>query len=269
MHSHQPNHKSAAIAPNSNTNNLDNTAADTKQPSQLNTAALKQQILQLSQDRDTEPLNQKVLFFNNTLAPLFEELSRRNPHPSAEEQVPLMPGVWSPVWSTIPFQDTLPGRIRNQSYQIFHDDGYYANIARYAPGYRLSFLQKLSSILVAYDLMFVQKFEVRNGQWYIQNIGIKQALRMKAIPLSINKAEEWFTTFITSGSQQNSSAQTGIPKLGNLDQRTAKRFKTAFRATPQFEHLYIDRDFRLVRTQREAKQRPSYTLAVRRSETVV
>ncbi|WP_289500572.1 hypothetical protein [Gloeocapsopsis sp. IPPAS B-1203] len=35
-------------------------------------------------------------------------------------------------------------------------------------------------------------------------------------------------------------------------------------ATPQLEHLYVDRDFRIVKTQREAAQRPSYTIAIRR-----
>ena len=54
-------------------------------------------------------------------------------------------------------------------------------------------------------------------------------------------------------------------QLENLNSSTAKRFKTAFGATPQFEHLYIDPDFRIVKTRREAKQRPSYTIAIRRN----
>ena len=52
-------------------------------------------------------------------------------------------------------------------------------------------------------------------------------------------------------------------ELKNLDSSTAKKYKTALGATPQFEHLYIDRDFRLVKSKREAKQRASYTIAVR------
>ena len=83
--------------------------------SHQSTEELKQEILRLTENRDTEPLNQKVLFYKNSLAPLFEELSRRNPFKNAEEQVSLVPGVWSPIWSTIPFQDSLPGRIRQQS----------------------------------------------------------------------------------------------------------------------------------------------------------
>ncbi|HEY9728229.1 MAG TPA: hypothetical protein V6D50_17395, partial [Chroococcales cyanobacterium] len=57
-----------------------------------------------------------------------------------------------------------------------------------------------------------------------------------------------------------------IPKaelLPNLDKSTAKRLETTLLTIPQFEHLYVDRDFRLVKTRREAKQRPSYTIAVR------
>lgn len=235
------------------------------QLSHRSTEELKHELLQLTKSRDTEPLNQKVLFYKNELAPIFEELSRRNPFPKAEEQVSLVLGVWTPVWSTIPFQDTLPGRIRDQSYQIFHDNGYYANIARYAPGHKLPFLQKLSSILFAYDLMLVQKFEVLNGQWYIQNIGIEQAFRARAIPLSIDKADDWLTAAVKSNPKLSSQTidYPKAPSLNNLDKSTAKRFEKAFLATPQFEHLYIDHDFRLVKTQREAKQRPSYTIAVR------
>lgn len=233
--------------------------------SHQSTEELKQEILRLTENRDTEPLNQKVLFYKNSLAPLFEELSRRNPFKNAEEQVSLVPGVWSPIWSTIPFQDSLPGRIRQQSYQIFHDNGYYANLARYAPGNKLPFLQKLSSI-IAYDLMLIQKFEILNGQWYIQNIGIKQAFRIRAIPLGVDKAEKWFTGAVKSNSKGDFQTvdSTKALQIRNLDKSTVKKFKKAFLATPQFEHLYIDRDFRLVKTQREAKQRPSYTVAVKR-----
>ncbi|MBV8885142.1 MAG: hypothetical protein JO235_14265 [Chroococcidiopsidaceae cyanobacterium CP_BM_RX_35] len=234
--------------------------------SHWSTEALKQEVLQLTHNRDIEPLSQKVLFYKNSLAPLVEELSQRNPFKDAEEQLSIVPGVWTPMWSTIPFQDILPGRVREQSYQIFHDNGYYANIARYVPGHKLPFLQKLSSILIAYDLMLIQNFKIVNGQWYIQNVGIEQAVRIGALPLNINKAEDWFTT--SSNSRLGSNSQTlgskEVPKLKNLDRNAAKSFKKAFLATPQFEHLYIDNNFRIVKTQRETKQRPSYTIAVRR-----
>jgi len=36
--------------------------------------------------------------------------------------------------------------------------------------------------------MLIQRFEVLNGQWYIQNIGIKQTFRIRVIPLDIDKA---------------------------------------------------------------------------------
>lgn len=230
-----------------------------------NTEEIKQDILQLVENRDTEPLNQKVLLYKHELAPLFEELSLRNPFPHPEDQVSLVLGVWTPLWSTIPFQDTLPGRIRKQSYQIFLDNGYYGNIARYAPGQNLPFLQKLSS-LYAYDLMVLQRFEIVNDEWRIQNVGIEQAFRMGAIPLTIGKAEDWLTKVVKSKQKVASQAAGDIkaPSLENLDESSVKRFKKAFLATPQFEHVYIERDFRIVKSRREAKQRFSYTIAVRR-----
>lgn len=237
----------------------------TDELSHQSTEELKQKLLQLTANRDAEPIKQKVLFYKNELAPIVEELKRRNPYPRAEDQVSLVIGSWSSVWSTIPYQDIVPGRIREQSYQIFHDNGYYANMARYAPGHKIPFLQKLSSILFAYDLMVLQKYEVRESQWQIQNIGIEQAFRLGAMPLSIEKAEDWFTKIVKS--RENQSSQTidspQAPSLENLDKSTAKKLNTAFLMVPQFEHLYIDPDFRVVKTQREAKQRPSYTLAVR------
>lgn len=231
----------------------------------LSTEELKQQLLHLTKDRDTDPFSTKVQFYKNELAPLFTQLSRRNPFPNAQEQVPLVVGVWTPIWSTIPFQETLPGRIREQSYQIFQDNGYYANIARYAPGSKLSFLQKISSILLAYDLMIVQKFEIDNGQWFIQNVSIEQALRVRGIELRIDKAENWFNKIIKSKFPKDSqNLEVAKPEFKNFNKSTTKKFEKIFKATPQLEHLYIDRDFRLVKTQREAKQRPSYTIAVRR-----
>lgn len=244
---------------------LVNKVLNSDQLSHRSAEELKHELLKLTKNRDTETLNQKVLFYKNVLAAIFEELSRRNPFPNAEEQVSLVPGVWSPIWSTIPFQDILPGRIREQSYQIFHDNGYYANIGRYAPGHTLSFWHNISSRLLAYDLMVIQKYEVKNGEWYIQNIGIEQAFRSRENPLSIDKAGDWFNAVVKSNPKVYSQT-TDYPKaplIENLDKSTVKRFKKILLATPKFEHLYIDRDFRLVKTRREAKQRPSYTIAVR------
>ncbi|MEM7757998.1 MAG: hypothetical protein AAF298_07720 [Cyanobacteria bacterium P01_A01_bin.40] len=241
---------------------LNSTASNTQELKQKTTAQLKQELLELTQDLDLQPLRQKVEFYQEQLALIVAELSQRNPFPQAEEQIPLIVGVWTPVWSTIPFQDVLPGRVSSQSYQIFHDDGFYANIARYAPGnkLKLGWLQKLASVLLALDLIVIQRYGVQDGRWQIENIGIKQAIRWQGVDLTIAKADSWFTKVI----QSRFSAQTDTKvELKNLNNSTNKKLKTAFRATPQFEHLYIDRDFRIVKTKREAKQRPSYTIAVR------
>jgi hypothetical protein len=225
---------------------------------QLSTAALKQELLRLTAKRDTDALSQKVQYFKDTLAPVFEALSTRNPYPKVEEQAALVIGAWKPLWSTIPFQDTIPGRLREQSYQIFHADGYYANVARYAPGKQMPLVRQLPSFLFAYDFMIVQQYQIANAQWYIQNVAIQQKLRFGPVPLSPERAEAWFTK--VAAAQKKVAA---MPDFENLDQKTAKRFSTIFQATPQLEHLYIDSEFRLVKSQRSAKQRPSYTIAVR------
>ncbi|MBW4539140.1 MAG: hypothetical protein KME43_08320 [Myxacorys chilensis ATA2-1-KO14] len=232
----------------------------------FSTEALKAEILSLIKDRDAEPLKEKVAFHKNELAPYFEELQRRNPYPAVEDQIPVVLGVWTPVWSTIPFHDALPGRLHDCSYQIFRDNGYYANIARYAPGNRYSLLKKLSAFLVAYDFMVMQKFEVRDGEWFIQNVAIEQKFGRRIIPLTIERAANWFDTVLRSRWEELTE-KTALPKelkLENLDKNTVKKFEKTYLAIPKFEHLYVDHDFRVVKTQREAKQRPSYTIAVRR-----
>jgi hypothetical protein len=231
--------------------------------SQKSTEELKQELLDLTCDRDADPMSQKVQFYKDQLAPWFEELSRRNPFPDAADQVRLVPGVWMPVWSTIPFQDIFPGRVYDQSYQIFQADGYYANMARYAPGSKLPIFQKLAAKLLTYDFMILQKFEVVEGQWYIQNVAIKQAFRINVSPLTIDKATTWFNQAVRSQLQKSAEAIEQKPNFEKLDKSTARKYEKIFQAKPQLQHLYIDPDFRLVKTQREAKQRPSYTIAVR------
>jgi hypothetical protein len=236
----------------------------TKPFNSWSTQEIKNELLELVKGRDTEPLNAKVNFYKNELLPYFEELSQRNPFPIVEEQLPIILGVWAPIWSTIPFHDNLPGRIREQSYQIFHDDGYYANIARYAPGHESSFWKKVSSRLPAYDFMVMQKYEVRNNQWWIQNVGIFQAFRNREIPLSVDEADNWFTHVVNT--KVKPALQKGdLPKalkLENLDRNTVKKYEKTYLANFHLEHLYVDCDLRLVKTQREASQRPSYTIAV-------
>jgi hypothetical protein len=230
------------------------------------TPELKDKILELVKGRNLEPLKSRVKFYKNELAPYFAELSRRNPYPQVIKQVPIVMGVWIPLWSTIPFQDILPGRLHDHSYQIFHDDGYYANIARYTPGQQSAFWRKFTSKLPAYDLMVLQKYSVQNEQWYIKNVGIFQALKNRENALTVDDANEWFTTIVKSQFEEslsNADSQQDL-KLENIDRNTAKKLEKAYLATSALEHLYIDNDFRLVKSKREATQRPSYTIAVRR-----
>ncbi|NDJ17501.1 hypothetical protein [Myxacorys almedinensis] len=234
--------------------------------SNLSTEDLKAEVLALTNGRDGEPLKEKVAFHKRELAPYFEELQSRNPYPTVEDQIPVVLGVWTPVWSTIPFHDALPGRLHECSYQIFQDNGYYANIARYAPGNRYGLLKKLSMFLAAYDFMVMQSFEVRDGEWFIQNVAIEQKLRRRIVPLTIERAESWFDAVLHSRWKEFTE-KTKLPKelkLDNLDRNTVKKFEKTYLAIPKFEHLYVDHDLRVVKTQREAKQRPSYTIAVRR-----
>lgn len=232
--------------------------------------ALKQELLRLTKHRDTEPLSQKVQFFKEVLAPVCQELTTRNPFPNVADQAPLVIGTWIPLWSTIPFQDTIPGRLREQSYQIFHDDGYYANVARYAPGKRLPLLKKLPSFLFAYDFLILQKYQIADGHWSIQNVAIEQKLSFGSRPLSPERAESWFTQVAQAKAKAVALKQDSLetPDFRHLDQKTAKRYATIFKATPQLEHLYIDSEFRLVKSQREAKQRPSYTITVRMGSAI-
>jgi hypothetical protein len=238
---------------------------NSEQLRQLSTEALKQELLRLTENRDVDPLSQKVQFFKNVLEPVFKEISTRNPVTKVEDQVPLVIGAWTPIWSTIPFQDTIPGRLREQSYQIFHDDGYYANVARYAPAKQLKLLKKMPSFLFAYDFMILQKYQIVDEHWYIKNVAIKQKLRFGRLPLSVERAEAWFTKVALAESTFASSKAdfSEVSDFENLDQKTAKKFATIFKSTPQLEHLYIDPEFRLVKSRREAKQRPSYTITVR------
>jgi hypothetical protein len=123
--------------------------------------------------------------------------------------------------------------------------------------------KKLSTKLPAIDLMVLQKYAVRDNKWYIQNVGIEQAFRNREVPLTIEDAENWFSSVVNNKFQ---SVQEELPQALDLklDRKTVKKLEKTYLATPQLEHLYVDRDLRIVRKQREASQRPSYTIAVRR-----
>jgi hypothetical protein len=222
--------------------------------SQTSTEALKQDLLRRVTGRDRDSIPQKVQFYKTELAPLIAELQQRNPTPIVTDQIPLVQGAWLSLWSTIPFQDIFPGRLPDQSYQIFHGDGYYANMARYAPGSRSPWLKPLFDRFVAYDFMLIQRYEIRNQQWSIENVGIEQALRMRVQPLTIEMADRWFSQAVSSPK---------LTRLNNLDKPTSSKVEKVMAATPQLEHLYCDANFRIAKTQREANQRASYTIAIR------
>ena len=57
-------------------------------------------------------------------------------------------------------------------------------------------------------------------------------------------------------------SEAAIPTRG-VNRSTAKRYEKVYKSKPKLEHLYIDRDFRLVKSSREKNQRPSYTIATR------
>ncbi|MCC5605025.1 hypothetical protein [Nostoc favosum] len=106
--------------------------------------------------------------------------------------------------------------------------------------------------------MVLQKYSIRDEQWDIKNVGIFQALKNREIPLTIDDAQEWFTTTVESKFKEaapNIDLEQEL-KLKDMDRNTVKKFKKVYLATSFLEHLYIDHDFRLVKTQREATQRP-------------
>jgi len=229
------------------------------------TQALKARVMQLVDGQDDNKLSQKLALLDGTLAPYFAELMRRNPCPLAEDQVAAVMGVWTPMWSTIPFHHALPGRIPSQSYQVFRERGYYANIAHHAPGHQNQLLNKLTPLSLACNLMLVQRFEIVAGRWQIENIGIELARGRRDKGLSVDDAEAWFDAVLDSKLDRaaDNTATLGTPDFSGLDAAAAKRLQKSYQARPVMENIYIDGDFRLIRSQREATQRPSYTIGVR------
>ncbi len=245
------------------------------------TEALKALLLELTTDRDGEAIAQKTKFASQVLDPLFQELARRNPTPQVRDQMPIVVGTWRSHWSTIPFQDLIPGRLHDQSYQIFADNGYYANVARYRPGHQTPILNRLVRQWIGYDFMIVQTYgvqapdpasdrpeEAQAERWAIQNVGIKQALRFGPGHLSPSMAQRWFEAAVLG--YQRDRNPTPLPKAAIIGATRAsnpaalaKRYQKVLQSQPVLEHLYIDPEIRLVRSRREASQRPSYTVAVR------
>ncbi|MEH2323629.1 MAG: hypothetical protein V7K32_08655 [Nostoc sp.] len=230
-------------------------------------AKFKKEILARVQGRNPEALNDEIKFYKTELLPYFIKLSQQNPVFSVTEQLRLLVGVWTPIWSTISFHESLPQRIQEQSFQIFQHDGYCASVARYIMGKEPSVSPDFKSRLPAYDFMIIQKYGVQNGKWYLQNIDRFQAFTNREIPLTLESVYNWFTHVVNTKVNLNSS--TGVlPKalnLENIEINHANGFQKTSLATSQvFEHLYIDNDWRLVKTQTDASHLPSYTIALRR-----
>ncbi|MHC5615138.1 MAG: hypothetical protein ACYTXA_30210 [Nostoc sp.] len=223
----------------------------------------KNEILARVQGRNPEALNTEINFYKTELLPYFIRLSQQNPVFSVTEQLRLLVGVWTPIWSSISFHESLPKRIQDQCFQIFQQDGYCASVARYILGKESSLSHNFQqSKLPAYDFMVIQKYEVKNGKWYLQNIDRFQAFKNREIPLSLESVYSWFTNVVNMKVKPNASKAL---KLENLEINHVNEFKKTSLATSQvFEHLYIDNDWRLVKTQTDASHLPSYTIAVRR-----
>ncbi len=257
------------------------TAASTQQ--------LKASLLKSVEGRESERLAKKVKFASEVLMPLFNELRTRNPTPKLEQQIPLLKGAWFPVWSTNPFEDIIPGRVHSESYQIFGDRGYYANLARYRPGRKTLLLDWLTKRFLSYDFAVIQRYEIATSAadepeqlvaaqageeyWDIQNVCIRQALRLGSPSLSLEAANDWFTQILdkyleTAKNQPGNSSKTQsiAPELAAKNMKIrAKQYQQISKARPLLDNLYIDSDFRLIKTQREKSQRPSYTVATRLS----
>lgn len=233
------------------------------------TTTLKTHLIEQVTGRDADPIAQKVKFANEQLMPLFTELAQRNPIPNLNEQVPVMQGIWRSLWSTIPFQDILPGRLRDQSYQIFAPNGYYANLARYKPGHKTPLLNWFVRRLFSYDLMIVQTYGVAEDEraaaqaWDIQNVGIRQVLRWGTTPFDGAAAQAWFDRAVETDQANPKTAANIVVPEQNVSRAMEKKYAKVFKSKPVLEHLYIDDELRLVKSQREKSQRPSYTVAVR------
>ncbi|MBW4423451.1 MAG: hypothetical protein KME50_03035 [Nostoc desertorum CM1-VF14] len=227
----------------------------------------KNEIFARVQGRNLKDLNDEIDFYKTELLPYFIKLSQQNPVFSVTEQLRLLVGVWTPIWSTISFHESLPKRIQEQSFQIFQQDGYCGSVARYIMGKEPDSSQNFQSTLPAYDFMLIQKYEVQNGRWYLHNIDRFQAFKNREIPLTLESVYNWFTNKVNTKVKVNAPKLdlTKVQKLENLEANHANELnKTSLVTSQVFEHLYIDNDLRLVKTQTDASHLPSYTIAVRR-----
>ncbi len=227
----------------------------------------KNEILARVQGQKSGTSNDEIKFYKTELLPYFIKLSQHNPVFSVTEQLRLLVGVWTPIWSTISFHESLPKRIQEQSFQIFQHDGYCASVARYIMGKDPYLSQSFNSILPAYDFMVIQKYGVQNGKWYLQNIDRFQAFKNREIPLNLESVYTWFTDVLNTKVKLNAS-KLALPKALELENieinHTNYLKKTSLAPSQVFQHLYIDNDWRLVKTQTDASHLPSYTISVKR-----
>ncbi|MGB3199555.1 MAG: hypothetical protein WBA99_01555, partial [Nodosilinea sp.] len=88
-------------------------------------------------------------------------------------------------------------------------------------------------------------------------------LRFGSRSFGAEAAQTWFNQ--TLGDYQKNSDPQAPSAMANRGHHrvSAKQYQQIAKARPQLDHLYIDRDFRLVKTLRDPAQRPSYTVAVR------
>lgn len=227
--------------------------------------ALEKKLIDLSSGKDSNPLSKKVAYYDKVISPIVKELAKYSLYPTPESQLSALAGVWRSLWTTAPFQDIIPGRLRDQSYQIFDESNYYANIARYLPTTHFKFLS--SFFIPVYDLMILQQIKVENSQWIIQNIGVKQAVHKQSVStLTSEKAQEWFKEILLLELKNDGSNEIlflAEPESNEMNKKWHRMLKSTYKAKPFFEHLYMSRNLRIVKTHREANQRASYTIAVR------
>lgn len=105
--------------------------------------------------------------------------------------------------------------------------------------------------------------EKKAQQWDIENVGIKQVLRFGPAPLNVPAAAAWFQKAVEDYQQSPSAQQVLSAQTKGVSRSMEKKYKQVSQARPTLEHLYIDSDFRLVKSLREKNQRPSYTIATR------
>ena len=229
-------------------------------------SANEKKLLHLVLGNDNKPVRDKSRFYMEKIQPLINEMASSTPLSTPTAQYEELPGTWLSVWTTIPFLDMIPGRVHETSYQIFSEQhNYYANVARYFPTSKNRVLKSLFE--PAYDLMILQRYGLYEDEWQIQNVGIKQKVHYrKPAPMSLEQASSWFDQILDtdfSAPQTDQEVFLDAPEANKFNSDWAKKLGKTYKAKPYFHHLYMSPVLRCVETRREAKQKPSFTIAVR------